>query len=158
MCQCETGNGSCQNAMLCQFQNRCSFQHPARPTPSKPSVLCGKLAIVPQGFGNCSPRKDVTRSIPDSKPHLQKVTWIPVDLAISAFPTLAAKIIESVDSFGDDTSVHLSVQYARISIQEVYTYRYGCQCTIICTALSHRMFQCFPALDRVDAEKDPVAA
>jgi hypothetical protein len=35
------------------------------------------------------------------------------------------------------TSVHLSVQYARISIHDGYVHRYDGQCAIVCTAFSH---------------------
>jgi hypothetical protein len=40
-----------------------------------------------------------------------------------------------------ETSVHLSARYARISIQDGYTYGYDGQC-IICTAFGHGLLQC----------------
>jgi hypothetical protein len=46
------------------------------------------------------------------------------------------------------TSVILSVQYARISVQVGYIYRYDGQCTIICTAFSRGMFQYAYSLSR----------
>jgi hypothetical protein len=91
-----------------------------------------KIATSPDDFDACDPR---------GAPREHGAIGISVrrHRIHARSPSVGLRGRKTLRGGSDVTSVNLSVQYARISIQDGYIYRYDGQCTIICTAFSRGM-------------------